>query len=119
MEEAGWSPPCDLAVAGQRDRVLRAAAWSDIGLTGDCWGVGQATTTEPQQEREVATPGPRMGSLLHKESNESPAVKRQAEGFSNPMYQLLNLFVSYIHTPLYSITLRICILSDTFVFLRQ
>ena len=39
-----------------------------------------------------------MGSLLHKESNESPAVKRQAEGFSNPMYQLLNLFVSYIHS---------------------
>ena len=34
-----------------------------------------------------------MGSLLHKESNESAAVKRQAEGFSNPMYQMLDLMV--------------------------
>ena len=28
------------------------------------------------------------------ESNESAAVKRQAEGFSNPMYRLLDLGVS-------------------------
>ena len=33
----------------------------------------------------------RMGN---KESNESAAVKRQAEGFSNPMYQMLDLGVS-------------------------
>ena len=29
------------------------------------------------------------------ESNESAAVKRQAEGFSNPMYRLLDLGVSF------------------------
>ena len=29
------------------------------------------------------------------ESNESAAVKRQAEGFANPMYRLLDLMVSY------------------------
>ena len=28
------------------------------------------------------------------ESNESAAVKRQAEGFSNPMYRMLDLGVS-------------------------
>ena len=31
------------------------------------------------------------------ESNESAAVKRQAEGFSNPMYRLLDLGVSWDH----------------------
>ena len=31
------------------------------------------------------------------ESNESAAVKRQAEGFSNPMYRLLDLGVSDSH----------------------
>mgnify|MGYP001257753549 FL=1 len=30
----------------------------------------------------------------NKESNESAAVKRQAEGFSNPMYRMLDLGVS-------------------------
>ena len=30
----------------------------------------------------------------NKESNESAAVKRQAEGFANPMYQMLDLMVS-------------------------
>ena len=29
----------------------------------------------------------------NKESNESAAVKRQAEGFSNPMYRMLDLGV--------------------------
>ena len=29
----------------------------------------------------------------NKESNESAAVKRQAEGFANPMYRLLDLMV--------------------------
>ena len=32
----------------------------------------------------------------NKESNESAAVKRQAEGFSNPMYAMLDLGVSKI-----------------------
>ena len=32
----------------------------------------------------------------NKESNESAAVKRQAEGFSNSMYQMLDLGVSKI-----------------------
>lgn len=32
----------------------------------------------------------------NKESNESAAVKRQAEGFSNPMYRMLDLGVSYL-----------------------
>ena len=33
----------------------------------------------------------------NKESNESAAVKRQAEGFANPMYRLLDLMViSYL-----------------------
>ena len=35
--------------------------------------------------------GLRMGN---RESNESAAVKRQAEGFSNPMYRMLDLGVS-------------------------
>ena len=34
-----------------------------------------------------------MGSLFSTESNESAAVKRQAEGFSNPMYRMLDLGV--------------------------
>ena len=33
----------------------------------------------------------------NRESNESAAVKRQAEGFSNPMYRMLDLGVSHIH----------------------
>ena len=32
----------------------------------------------------------------NKESNESAAVKRQAEGFSNPMYRMLDLGVSFL-----------------------
>ena len=36
--------------------------------------------------------GERMGN---RESNESAAVKRQAEGFSNPMYRMLDLGVSH------------------------
>ena len=35
---------------------------------------------------------PNMGNA---ESNESAAVKRQAEGFSNPMYRLLDLGVRF------------------------
>ena len=33
----------------------------------------------------------------NRESNESAAVKRQAEGFSNPMYRMLDLGVSHIN----------------------
>ena len=33
-------------------------------------------------------------NMGNKESNESAAVKRQAEGFSNPMYQMLDLGVT-------------------------
>ena len=36
----------------------------------------------------------------NRESNESAAVKRQAEGFSNPMYRMLDLGVSLSHTSL-------------------
>ena len=45
------------------------------------------------------------------ESNESAAVKRQAEGFSNPMYRMLDLGVSqYVYQ-----TLDL-FLVDTFIF---
>ena len=37
------------------------------------------------------------------ESNESAAVKRQAEGFSNPMYRLLDLGVSRFRSKIRSI----------------
>ena len=36
----------------------------------------------------------------NRESNESAAVKRQAEGFSNPTYRMLDLGVSLSHTSL-------------------
>ena len=41
----------------------------------------------------------------NKESNESAAVKRQAEGFSNPMYRMLDLGVSSFRKNV----VRICI----------
>ena len=39
----------------------------------------------------------------NRESNESAAVKRQAEGFSNPMYRMLDLGVSLSHNSLNTI----------------
>ena len=40
-------------------------------------------------------------------SNESAAVKRQAEGFSNPMYRLLDLGVSNVYLKDYFISSEI------------
>ena len=52
------------------------------------------------------------------ESNESAAVKRQAEGFSNPMYRLLDLGVSFLITFVRFVThhvLSVCPVYVTFV----
>ena len=44
--------------------------------------------------KDIVTQISRYIKMGNKESNESAAVKRQAEGFSNPMYRMLDLGVS-------------------------